>query len=354
MHKRNRTPQDKINDALDMKIQHLHPDTRSQMERELLNRPDISTNVVKCKSYVVQRLQLPVSGSGTLSYWVQRGWPLEVAEYRAAQSRPPTKSPSPFSREFWTQQINPNTGLPYTDTEADVERNARRPIRKEYWLRLGCDEETAIQKAQEHKQNNNRRGATTTRTPEQCRSTSHRCVEYWLLRGYSEDDARQKVAERQTTFSLDICVKKYGQADGLRRWAERQEKWHKSFKKQNYSKISQELFWKIAKHLSSLDDVYFAQLDIMKNVDTSGSNHELRLKLDRVVLPDFIDVRQKKIIEFDGSYWHGVVGRGNKRRDIERDAMYTKYGYTIMRVDERDFKSDPDGVVVKCLNFLTK
>lgn len=354
MHKRNRTPQDKINDALDMRIRHLHPDTRSQMERELLDRPDISLNVVKCKSYVVQRLQLPVLGARTLRYWVQRGWPLAEAEYHASQFRPSSKSLSPFSREFWTQKINPDTGVFYTDAEADGERNARRPICKEYWLRRGYDEETAIRKAQERKHDNNCRGATTVRTSEQYRSTSPRCEEYWRLRGYSKDAAQRKVAEHQSTFSLEICIDKYGLEEGTRRWNARQERWHKSFKKQNFSKISQELFWKIAKQLPSLDDLYFAQLDIKKNSDTSGRNHELRLRLDRVVLPDFIDARQKKIIEFDGSYWHGVVGRGNKQRDIDRDAMYKKYGYNVMRVDERDFKSDPDGVVVKCLNFLNE
>lgn len=352
MHKRSRTPQDKINDALDMKIQHLHPDVRLQMERELLARPDISINVAKCKSYVVQRLQLPELGPATRQYWVQRGWPLADAEYRASQSRTPTKSPSPFSREFWTRKINPISGLPYTNDEADIERNARRPIRKEYWLRRGYDEEMSIQKAYEHKQANNRLGATTKRTHDQYRSTSPRCVEYWTLRGCSADDARRKVANHQSTFSLDICVKKYGTEEGTRRWKSRQEKWHTSYKKQNYSNVSQELFWKIAEQLPSLDDVHFAQLDMTKKLDTGGRNHELRLVLDRVVLPDFIDVRQKKIIEFDGTYWHGVVGRGNKQRDAERDDMYKKYGYTIMRVDEREFNLNPDGVVIKCLNFL--
>jgi hypothetical protein len=48
---------------------------------------------------------------------------------------------------------------------------------------------------------------------------------YWTSRGYSEGDAKKKISELQKTFSLDICIEKYGIEEGTKRWSERQEKW---------------------------------------------------------------------------------------------------------------------------------
>lgn len=50
-------------------------------------------------------------------------------------------------------------------------------------------------------------------------------ISYWLDKGYSEDDATAMLHERQQTFSLDICIQKYGDEEGIRIWQERQEKW---------------------------------------------------------------------------------------------------------------------------------
>lgn len=162
------------------------------------------------------------------------------------------------------------------------------------------------------------------------------------------------MSELQSTFSLEKCIKRYGEKEGRNCWLNRQERWHKSYKKSNFSKISQVLFWEIAVRLNSLDSIYFAELDENKNKDISGKNHELRLKLERVLLPDFIDVSSKKIIEFDGTYWHRRVGKGNnKNRDSMRIKIFEKYGYDVLRVPENEFKKNSKIVIKKCLNFLT-
>lgn len=180
-------------------------------------------------------------------------------------------------------------------------------------------------------------------------------IEYWLDKTNGDiEKAKELLSKRQSTFSLEKCIDKYGEKMGKQIWLDRQERWHKNYKKSNFSKISQELFWGISDSLSSLDGIYFAQLNGDKKLDDSGINHELRLRLDRVVLPDFIDVNSKKIIEFDGTYWHGIVGRGNKQRDNERDDMYKKYGYTVKRVSEQEFKVNKIGVIAECVTFLTK
>ena len=178
-------------------------------------------------------------------------------------------------------------------------------------------------------------------------------IEYWLKKtGGNLDEAEKLLSQRQSTFSLKSCIEKHGEKEGKQIWLNRQERWHKSYKKSNFSKISQELFWSVSKQINNLNDIYFAQLNENKEKDLSGTNHEIRLKLEKVVLPDFIDVKKRKIIEFDGTYWHGKVGHGNKEREIERDMLLSNDGYVILHINELDYKNDKQGTVEKCLNFL--
>jgi len=62
-------------------------------------------------------------------------------------------------------------------------------------------------------------------------------IGYWLKKGYSEKEATQKLKERQTTFSLDICTEKYGEEEGLKRFKERQDKWQNTLKSKPQSEI---------------------------------------------------------------------------------------------------------------------
>lgn len=176
---------------------------------------------------------------------------------------------------------------------------------------------------------------------------------YWLKRtDGNEEKAKNLLSNRQSTFSLEKCIEKYGEEKGLQRWLDRQEKWHSNYKKSNFSKISQELFWEICKNLSCLENIHFAELNENKEKDVSGINNELKLKLEKVILPDFIDIKQKKVIEFDGVYWHGNVGHGNKSREKERDIILLNNGYKILHINENDFKIDKKGTVSKCIEFL--
>lgn len=352
-HKRNRPIKDKILDCLDNKIKNLHPDLREKLINELLILP-CATNVVNCKKYVVDLLSIPEMGSHTKKYWISRGWSEAEAYIKSKQNT--TKGfCSPYSLEFWTSKINPNTGNFYTIEESNFERNSRRPIRKEYWIVRGYSESESKKKSLEVKNKNNKSGSEKRKNLiELDRVTSRRCVEYWTIRGYSEEEARKKVSEYQTTFSLDKCIKKYGEIDGKKRWLERQEKWCKSYKKSNFSKISQELFWSIVNQLDDLDGIYFAQLGKDKSKDLSGANNEYRLKLEKMVLPDFIDTTQKKVIEFNGIYWHGEVGRGNKERHEKKIELYEKNGYKVLTICENQYRTNKSETIELCLNFLKK
>jgi very-short-patch-repair endonuclease len=182
-------------------------------------------------------------------------------------------------------------------------------------------------------------------------------IEYWLKKTNGNlNEAQKLLSQRQSTFSLKSCIKKYGEENGTKIWLDRQEKWHKNYKKSNFSKISQELFWQITEKLDSLDAIYFAELNENKQKDDSGINNEFRLRLDKkMILPDFIDVSTKKIIEFDGTYWHKVKNKDynfNSNPDVKKEKMLVESGYTVLRIDEKEYKNNKQGTIEKCLNFL--
>jgi hypothetical protein len=55
-------------------------------------------------------------------------------------------------------------------------------------------------------------------------------IEYWLKKtGGNIEEAQRLLTERQATFSLEICIEKYGEEEGRKRWAERQEQWIESY-----------------------------------------------------------------------------------------------------------------------------
>lgn len=180
---------------------------------------------------------------------------------------------------------------------------------------------------------------------------------YWESKGYSEEEAKEIVSKKQATFSMEKCIEKYGQEEGRKRWVERQKKWAKNYKKLNYSKKSQDLFREIYPDVSKkYNEIYFATLNESKIIKDDGKNNEYRLALNnRVIFPDFFVKDAKKIIEFDGIYWHDHKRRNkpeNQKRENERDISILESGYSILRINELEWDKDPDSTIKKCLDFI--
>ncbi|NJO62835.1 MAG: DUF559 domain-containing protein [Richelia sp. RM2_1_2] len=176
--------------------------------------------------------------------------------------------------------------------------------------------------------------------------------EYWLNNCNGDvDKAKLKYAEHQSN-GLTKMIKLYGEVEGLQRWKDRQERWLKNFPRLNYSKISQELFWNIVNTFNKSSFVFATRLE-----DGSKSNdlvnRECRLVLDtKVIMPDFIDLETKRIIEFDGEYWHGKFNKANPERERKREEILVKNGYKVMRVFEPFYIKDKQKVIQQCINFL--
>ena len=171
--------------------------------------------------------------------------------------------------------------------------------------------------------------------------------QYWINKGYNEEEAIKLVSERQKTFSLEKCIEKYGEEEGVKRFKERQEKWLSNYTHQNYSKISQKLFNELYEIIKDkYSQIYFAKKE------DNGKNNEYRLELEEsYIKPDFFIKDTSKIIEFDGDYWHSEK-MGKTERDKERDEKIIKAGYKVYHVKECDYNKKHDETIKNCLNFI--
>lgn len=189
--------------------------------------------------------------------------------------------------------------------------------------------------------------------PELYKDVNPTQIGYWLKKGYTEDESKEKISKRQITFSLQICKEKYGEIKGKEIWLDRQYKWLNNYKKSNFSKISQELYWEIYKNIKGDNDIFFATL---KNgsKDDSGKNNEYKLILDNcIILPDFFIKNKNKIIEFDGTYYHRNTPE-NIKRTKERDDAILRNGYIVLHIKEKDYKENKNKVIQQCIDFINK
>lgn len=194
-------------------------------------------------------------------------------------------------------------------------------------------------------------------------------VAYYINKGFSIDEAKKKLKERQSTFSLEKCISQHGEDEGRKIFAARQEKWQNTLKSKpieeierinkakmlngkGYSKISQQLFNKIMLVIGNeYINVYYAtnnpNLDFNEYM-VHDNNTQCNFFLDFYVKDN------NKVIEFDGDYWHGEK-RGNQKRDREREEKLKALGYVnILHVKERDYKANPQKVVDECVEFIRR
>jgi very-short-patch-repair endonuclease len=129
-----------------------------------------------------------------------------------------------------------------------------------------------------------------------------------------------------------------------------------SYCKRNYSLVSQRLFWDIYNNILNKDGIYFKEL-----------NTEYVISGEKTFIYDFLDKINKKIIEFNGDYWHCNPDKYNENyyhrhlkmyakerwyNDNNRKLITEKYGYQVLVIWESEYRKNPERTLQKCLNFL--
>ena len=190
---------------------------------------------------------------------------------------------------------------------------------------------------------------------------------YWLEKtGGDEDEARKLLSERQSTFSLDICIKKHGEEKGTEIWQDRQDRWQKTLN----DKPPEELERIARAKMGASGSISKAEKEIFEKLKDSYPEMDNQLVLNDVngkKLYIYDIVFKNKIIEYNGDYWHcnpaiydDTFFNKSKhkssidiwKRDEERASYARAMGYEILIIWERDYKKSPRDIINKCTQFL--
>lgn len=185
-------------------------------------------------------------------------------------------------------------------------------------------------------------------------------IEYYINKGMSIEDAKKALHDRQSTFSLNKCIEKYGREKGIEIFNNRQLKWQQSLRK-NFeintdgrclqSNIANELIDKII-HLTHIKK-YKKEKYIYDKENNHGYSYDFCYK--------------HKLIEFQGDYWHcnpkiykenffnKVINLSAKEiwdKDNNKKIVAEKFGYKVLYIWEYDYKENPEREIKKCIDFL--
>lgn len=175
-------------------------------------------------------------------------------------------------------------------------------------------------------------------------------IEYYLSRGFDIKEAKLKLSERQKTFTLEKCIKKYGETEGLKIFNERNEKWASKMAKNfnNGNTFAQSIF---AKQILNDLKIVFPELEC-----------------EYVISKYSFDGRYKnKLIEINGDYFHcnpqlyerdfynkvckkfawQIWGKDKRKIDIA-----IQKGYSVLTIWEKDYNANKELVMKKCIDFL--
>jgi len=281
---------------------------------------------------------------------------------------------SPYSKQYWLER-----GLDENKFEEHIK--TLRPVNVEYWIKNGYSEEEAVLQIEGQKMVSLRgciarfgekEGVKIWEERESKRSEAGKRgsanLQYWINKGYSEEEAKKLRSERQSTFTLEKCILKYGEEEGKKRFTDRQIKWGESLSsggnlKIGYSKISQELFYKLLEfyNVNKRDKIYFG---------SHNKEFGLEKKEGGVWLYDFTDTKNKKIIEYHGDDYHGNPKKYKNyekphpfRKNITAQEMWDKdkqklnlaneKGFEVMVIWDSEYRwGNKQEIIDKCREFL--
>jgi hypothetical protein len=166
-------------------------------------------------------------------------------------------------------------------------------------------------------------------------------------------------------FTKDWFIKKYGEEIGLKKYDERSKNISKTSyfreynktNKNNWSKVSQELFWEIYKVIKNkYEKIYFAELNHECSCGIQSNNY------------DFVILDNKKIIEFNGDKFHANPNKFKEhdipidfikktakeiwKQDEEKNNKAKLKGFDVKIIWESDYHKNKDKIILECLDFL--
>ena len=296
----------------------------------------------------------------SIPYWLNKGMTLDDAKKQVTSIQ--SKISSKISNE--TRKMLGNKNSPYkisnwitkgfTEDEAIAKIRTYKKFYPEYWISRGYTEEEA-------KINSNKFQIDNLSKVDRNNIIYNTQLQYYLNKGFSEDEAASKLKDRQSTFTLKKCILKYGEEKGTVVFNERQMKWKNKVYNENrsistgYSNMQKEL----AEILNeTYPNLLFGRYEkfIWNKEISSPSKYD-------ICNPD-----TKKIIEFNGDFWHcnpkeyrdeNFIHPISKKtakelwaNDEYKIKLANSFGYEVLTIWESDYKNNKEEIIEICKNFL--
>lgn len=190
-------------------------------------------------------------------------------------------------------------------------------------------------------------------------------IDFYLNQGMSLEDATKALSNRQTTFSLEKCIEKYGTLIGVSVWQERQNKWQDNINSKPDEERQRINSLKVGRGaaVSKPEKELFAEI----SKEISGLKSQFQIKTSKNTWFMYDIQYGCNIIEFNGDFWHmnpALYAEDfyNKRikctaseirlKDKEKAQCAIDSGYKILVVWEKDYKNNKDETIKKCIEFL--
>lgn len=200
-------------------------------------------------------------------------------------------------------------------------------------------------------------------------------VNYWLKKGFSLDESILKVQERQRTFSLEICIRKYGREEGRRIWEQRQQVWldslYANMTEEEYIQLKQRKIQSFVRGWSQIAFELFTQLHHQEAIYAyPGCDDEATITIqdgsEFCISVDYM--LGNCVIEFYGDDIHanplyftadeeskGIITKKAHQiweRDAAKQKLITDAGFKLLVVWEHDYKWKREETIKQCRKFL--
>ena len=183
-------------------------------------------------------------------------------------------------------------------------------------------------------------------------------IEYYINKGYNQDEAKILRRNRQRTFTLEKCIEKYGESEGKKVFKERQIKW--------VEKLQKSFLEKGTNNCSSS----IKEIELVKEL-CKRLNIEIPKKQKYITFENkhyaFDFEFNKKVIEYNGDYWHcnpqiyekSFIHRTKKisaeeiwKEDENKIKAAKALGYEVLVIWESEYLLNKEYVIDKCINFI--
>lgn len=298
-----------------------------------------------------------VKRSFSKEFWINKGYSEQEAIYKVFDIQSKNSKKFTGKRTGKSKDVLREKGY----SEEEIRKACLSMCNIEYWMDRGFTNEESKIKVFNHQSN-----ASKHVDYEKRLLPSNK--EYWRNKGFTENESLQKVKESQTTFSKEICINKYGEEKGIEIFNKRTKKWLESLHKNEnlvigYSNISQILF-----------DIVKERTKIEYKYATNGGEFKIKRKDGGYYVYDFIDIDNNKIIEYNGDMYHAnpmyyietdnphpfrknITAKDIWDKDFHKIKLAEDNGFEVLTIWDSEFrykgKLNKELIIQKCINFLT-